>query len=251
MYTTPDRFQEQVLERLPELTQSAKDGEIARAADLLTDVIATGGVISAFGTGHSEAFAMEVAGRAGGLIPTSRMALRNIVLYGDRDVSVLGSAELERDPSVARELFDDHPRDPRDGFVIISNSGVNGSIVGVAELVKQAGHALVVVTSLEHTEKVSPKHPSGKRLKDLGDVVIDNLAPYGDSTLEIAEGMRMGAISSITGAYIAQLLQQGIAERLLARGITPPVYISANVPGGDAHNRALVDQYAGRLRVDA
>lgn len=250
MSTTPELFLEQVTQRLPQLTASAQDGPIALAADLLADVVANGGVITAFGTGHSEAFAMEIAGRAGGLIPTSRMALRNLVLYGDRDASVLSGAGLERDPNVAADVFAQHPRDPRDAFIIISNSGVNGSIVGVAEQVKAAGHPLVVVTSLQHTEAVEPKHPSGKRLKDFADVTIDNLAPFGDSTLEIAEGMTMGAISSITGAFIAQLLTLGIAERLLARGITPPVYISANVPGGDAHNDALTQQYAGRLRAD-
>lgn len=250
MANTADLFQEQVVQRLPLLTQSAHDGDIARAADLLADAVAAGGIITAFGTGHSEAFAMEIAGRAGGLIPTSRMALRNLVLFGDRDVSVLNGADMERDPNVAEDVFNQHPRDPRDAFIIISNSGVNGSIVGVAEQVKKHGHPLVAVTSLKHTEAVEPKHPSGKRLKDLADVVIDNLAPFGDSTLEVAEGMTMGAISSITGAYIAQLLTLGIAERLLARGMTPPVYISANVPGGDEHNNALKEKYTGRLRID-
>ncbi|MGA4670943.1 sugar isomerase domain-containing protein [Propionibacteriaceae bacterium Y1923] len=250
MPTSADLFQEQVTRRLPLLTRSAHDGPIAEAADLLADAVANGGVITAFGTGHSEAFAMEIAGRAGGLIPTSRMALRNLVLFGDRDASVLTGAGLERDPDVAADLFAEHPRDPRDAFIIISNSGVNGSIVGVAELVKQHGHPLVAVTSLEHTEAVEPKHPSGKRLKDFADVVIDNLGPFGDSTLEVTDGMTMGAISSITGAYIAQLLTLGISERLLARGITPPVYISANVPGGDVHNTALKQQYEGRLRAD-
>lgn len=251
MTTTPDRFHEEVARRLPLLTQSAKDGDIARAADLLAEAVAAGGVITAFGTGHSEAFAMEIAGRAGGLIPTSKMALRDIVLHGDRDVSALAGSDLERDGTVSADLFNRHPRNPRDAFIIISNSGVNSSIVGVAELVKQHGHPLVVVTSLEHTNKVNPKHASGKRLKDFADVVLDNLAPYGDSTLELDFGMTMGAISSITGAFIAQLLTLGIAERLAARGLTPPVYLSANIPGGDEHNQALTEQYAGRLRIDA
>ena len=34
--------------------------------------IRRGGVLQAFGTGHSQAFAMEIAGRAGGFIPTTR-----------------------------------------------------------------------------------------------------------------------------------------------------------------------------------
>jgi len=31
-------------------------------------------------------------------------------------------------------------------------------------------------------------------------------------------------------------------------GETPPVYLSANVPGGDEHNSTLEARYAGRIR---
>ena len=49
---------------------------------------------------------MEIAGRAGGLIPTNRIALRDVVLYGDREASALIGASLERDASVVDELLD-------------------------------------------------------------------------------------------------------------------------------------------------
>lgn len=242
---------EQINARLPRLAESAMTGDIARASDLLADIVAADGVIHAFGTGHSEAFAMEVAGRAGGLIPTSRLALRDVVMRGSRDLAELGSADLERDPGVADELFSLAPVDPRDAFVIASNSGVNGSIVGVALAAKAAGLPVVAVTSFEHTAGVQPKHPSGQRLKDIADVAIDNLAPFGDATLTLEQsGIGVGAISSITAAYIAQLLTLGICERLEALGITPPVFVSANIPGGDEHNDRLREKYAGRTRVD-
>jgi len=38
---------------------------------------------------------------------------------------------------------------------------------------------------------------------------------------------------------------------LLDAGVEPPVYISANVPGGDEHNHVLEDRYAGRIRRTA
>src|SRR5665647_2583474 len=145
-----------------------------------------------------EAFAMEIAGRAGGLIPTSRLALRDIVLYGTHTVSELADPTLERDPKLAEELFGLHTRHPEDIYIIASNSGVNGSIVGVAEQVKAHGHKLIVVTSLDHTMKVTSKHPSGKRLMDFADVTIDNLAPYGDSTLTLESGLVIDEIAPIT-----------------------------------------------------
>jgi uncharacterized phosphosugar-binding protein len=246
---TYEDFVQQVTDRLPELVREAESGTIKRAVDLMTDAVAQGGVIRAFGTGHSEAFCMELAGRAGGLIPTSRMSLRDIVLYGDRSASEL-TPYLERDPSFADELFALYPRDPRDIYVVVSNSGVNGSIVGVALAAKAHGHTVIAVTSLQHTAGVTSKHPSGKKLADIGDVVIDNLAPYGDTTLPLKSGHVMGAVSSITGAVIAQFMTIGIAEELAARGLDVPVFISSNVPGGDEHNDALKQRYEGRLRLD-
>ena len=171
-----------------------------------------GGVVQAFGTGHSQAFAMEVAGRAGGLIPTHAIVLRDVVLRGSRDVSVLQGGTLERDESVADELYELYSFDPADLFVIASNSGVNGSIVGLALRAKADGHPVIAVTSLEHTNAVAPKHSSGKRLSEIADLVIDNRAPYGDATIDLGDGLAAGAVSSITAAYIAQLLTLGTAS---------------------------------------
>ncbi len=194
---------------------------------------------------------MEIAGRAGGLIATNRIPLRTLVLRGGRDLSVLGGADLERDANVADDLLSLYDLHPRDVFIIASNSGVNGSIVGMALAAKTRGHKVIAVTSLAHTNAVAPKHPSGKRLSEIADIVIDNLAPFGDSTLQLEGGIGVGAVSSITAAFIAQRITIGVAETMQQRGKTPPVYISANIPGGDEHNRQLEDLYGERIRREA
>ncbi len=240
-------YAHEVSSRLDELTATAARGGLDAAITVMSDAIAAGAVLQAFGTGHSEAFAMEIAGRAGGLIPTTKIALRDVVLHGDRDVSTLG-ATLERDPEIAGALWDVSPVHDGDVFVIASNSGVNGSVVGLALLAKEHGHPVIAVTSMQHTMRVEPKHPSGQRLCDVADVVIDNLAPYGDATLALAGDVPVGAVSSITAAFIAQLLTIGIAQRLGAGDQRPPLYLSANIPGGDDHNHALEARYEGRIR---
>lgn len=243
------QFHTEVSTRLANLAgpNQAIDDTIA----LVADAVAAGGVVQAFGTGHSEAFAMEIAGRAGGLIAANRIPLRALVLRGGKDLSILGGAALERDPNVAENLLSLYDIDKNDVFIIASNSGVNGSIVGLALAAKARGHKVVAVTSFDHTSKVTPKHPSGKRLKEVADIAIDNLAPFGDSTLELEGGMGVGAVSSLTAAFIAQRITIGVAEALLKRGKTPPLYISANIPGGDEHNRALEDLYGKRIRGES
>lgn len=244
-------YSELVRSKIDALAGMAESGGLDRPIDLMADAIERDCVIQAFGTGHSEAFAMEVAGRAGGLIPTNRIALRDAVLHGDLEVDSLTGSTLERNPSIAQELWDLSPIHPGDVFTIASNSGVNGSVVGLALLAKEKGHPVIAVTSLAHTMAVEPKHDSGQRLCDVADVVIDNLAPFGDAAMALPGGVPVGAVSSITSAFIAQLLTMGVADRLSAAGTVPPLYLSANIPGGDEHNRGLEGRYEGKIRRSA
>ncbi len=243
------QFHTEVSSRLAKL--AGPNPAIDEAIRLTTESLDAGGVIQAFGTGHSEAFAMEIAGRAGGLIATNRIALRTLVLRGGRPLSDLGGADFERDPNVGENLVSLFDVQPNDIFMIASNSGVNGSILGVALAAKARGHKLIAVTSLDHTMKVTPKHPSGKRLSEVADVTIDNLAPFGDSTMALEDGTGIGAVSSITAAFIAQRITIGVADAIRRRGKTPPVYISANIPAGDKHNTALENLYGERIRREA
>ncbi|MBL7257982.1 sugar isomerase domain-containing protein [Paractinoplanes lichenicola] len=221
------------------------------AADLLAEALRNGGVIQAFGCGHSEALAMEIAGRAGGLVPTNRIALRDIVLYGGAPMAELADPGVERRTEIAHRLYELAPIKPDDVFVIASNSGINGAVVEMALLVKERGHKLVAITSAAHSAGVESRHPSGRKLGEIADVVLDNGAPYGDATIALPGGGAVGAVSSITAALLAQQLVAEVVARLLAAGITPPVYLSDNVPGGKEHNAEIEARYAGRIRRTA
>jgi len=221
------------------------------AARLVADGVRAGGLVQAFGTGHSEALAMEIAGRAGGLVPTNRIALRDVVIHGGADVAVLADGTIERDPALASWLYELAAPSSADVFVVASNSGVNGSTVEMARLAREKGHPVVAVTSLTQTDQVPSRHPSGLKLRDVADVVLDNGAPYGDAVLPLPGGGAVCAVSSLTGALLAQLVTAEVVRRLLEAGVAPPVYVSANVPEGDEHNQALEARYAGRLRRTA
>ncbi|MEU5784754.1 SIS domain-containing protein [Micromonospora lupini] len=235
-----------VTETIGRVSASQREA-VGRAADLIAEAVRADGVVHAFGTGHSEALAMEIAGRAGGLVPTNRIALRDLVLLGGEPAERLGPL-LERDPAVAHRLWELAPVRPADVFVLASNSGVNGAMVEFATLVKEHGHPLVAITSAQHSGRMTSRHPSGRKLANLADVVLDNGAPYGDATLPLPGGGAVGAVSSITAALLAQQVTVEVVARLLKAGERPPVYLSANIPDGDAHNTALEARYAGRIR---
>ncbi|MGH3663266.1 MAG: SIS domain-containing protein, partial [Micromonosporaceae bacterium] len=68
---------------------------VAAAADLLVASLQAGGVVQTFGSGHSEALAMEIAGRAGGLVPSNRLAVRDLVIQGGESPDLLQDPKLE------------------------------------------------------------------------------------------------------------------------------------------------------------
>jgi len=243
-------FARESLAVLDRITQSSRD-EVARAAALIAECVRSDGVIQAFGTGHSQAIVLELAGRAGGLVPTNRLSMADLVLYGGDEPSVLDDPLLERQPGVAARLYDLAAPAPQDLFVIISNSGVNNVIVEMALRAKERGHRLIAITSLTHTRAVPAGHSSGRKLADLADVVLDNAAPRGDALLELPGGGAVCALSTLTGVLLVQMAVAEAASLLLASGERPPVYVSANVPGGFEGNLELEKRYAGRIRRPA
>lgn len=218
---------------------------IARAGETIFQALRDGGVLQAYGTGHSRAVALEFVGRAGGLVPANQLGIRDLAYYGDTSPSDLLDPKLERDPDLARRIWELADIRPGDPFVIISNSGGNGAIVEMARLAADGGHPLVAVTSLAHTARVTAR----PRLADLADVVIDNGAPYGDATLDLPEGGAVCPVSNLTGVLIAQLLVAEVTGHYLAARQPPPVFRSANTPGGDEHNDHLLETYGPRVRL--
>ena len=225
----------------------ANKASVAVAGRLFADCVAADGVIHGFGTGHSQATVLEIVGRAGGLIPTNRIGLADLVLRGGEDRSVLADPLLERSPGLARRLYDLAAPRPQDLFVIVSNSGVNNSVIDLALLVKEAGHPLIALTSLTHTRAVPALHPSGEHLADLADAVLDNCAPAGDALLPLPDGGALCGVSTITSALLVQMVVAEAVGLLTTEGKQAPVYISANLPGGFERNAVLEEHYAGRL----
>lgn len=227
---------------------STQSEQIRRAAEVLADCIERDGVAHTYGTGHSRAFAMELANRAGGLVPVDRMDLLELVPRAGWAAERVYNPDIERDPEAGAALLACHTIYPQDVFIIASNSGINPAIVDVAQRVKDHGHTLIAVTSMEHSRRMTTRAISGKKLYEYADIVIDNCGPYGDALLDMPNGRgRACSISSLTGALIGQMLTAETIGILFDHGHEPPVLLSANVAGGLENNAALRQKYAGRI----
>ncbi len=232
-----------VLERV----RQAQADAIRQAALLFADCIEKNGVIQVYGTGHSRALAMELAGRAGGLVPVNRIDLEDLALRAHWSLERVKLPEIECDLEAGRAILACYNVEPQDVFIITSNSGVNAAIVEVALQAKEQGRSLIAITSLEHTRRMESRHPSNKKLYELADVVIDNCGPFGDTLLELPGGGKACSVSSLSGVLIDQMLTAETILALIARGMNPPIFISGNVPGGLEQGEKLRQRYEGRI----
>jgi uncharacterized phosphosugar-binding protein len=229
---------ENYLDTICEMLQHMKGTQgnhIRQAGVLIGDTIMRGNLIFTFGTGHSELLAREVVRRAGGLYP--------VVMIPEPF-----HGQAERLEGLAALVIRDLRFKPGDVMIIISNSGRNAEPIEMALLAKQRGLKVIIVTSMSHTGSVTSRHSSGKKLHELGDIVLDNGVPAGDASLAF-EGMvaKAGPVSTILGAAVLHSMMAEAIQHMLNKGHQPPVRISANLEQGDANNQRLMDIWGERI----
>jgi len=239
---TVDKFFESVYETLNKIKQTQRDN-IMKAADLITESLMKGGLLHAFGTGHSEMVAEDAWSRAGGL------AVVNLIT--GRDLATMSgiSSFVERIPQYADALLASHDINSKDAIIIISNSGINALPVEMALRTKQMGLKVIAITNLSHSKsskaRGSGRHPSGKRLFEVADVVLNNCGVPGDAVLEIeglpVKGQRAIGTSTIAGTFIINAVIAQVILNLVDKGVTPPVLISGNIEVTDEDRKRMLD----------
>jgi uncharacterized phosphosugar-binding protein len=159
------------------------------------------------------------------------------------------SGRLERVPGLAKLILDGHDLRAGEVLIVISNSGINSVPVEVALEGKERDLTVIALTSLSYSRAVATRHPGGKRLFEMADIVLDTCGELGDAAIAYAGFPgKVAPTSMLAGGYLINSLVCRVAELFLEHGLTPPVYLSANLPGGDEHNQRLEAKYRGRIR---
>ena len=243
-----DLFYEEML-KVVDVLEGKEMDNIRKASEVCAETIAQNGVVHVFGSGHSVGFGMELAGRPGSLVPFHTIVTSDFVLHGKVSLEEFKDPDniFERRADIADRLYDLYDIRPQDSFIIISNSGINGVVIDFAIKAKQEGHKVIVVTSWQHTSAEASRHPSGKKLYEMGDVVIDNCGPQGDALIETGKIEKICSISSITGAFIAQSITTETCRLLSERGVELPLLLSEDSEENRRHNAELRQKYAGRI----
>jgi len=224
--------------------ENTQDNIIDQVADICAECIYNDGMLYFFGTGHSHMICEEPFYRAGGLACIYPILETDLMLHEGASKS----SSYERLEGLGNLVVANTNLTKGDVLFLVSNSGRNCAVIDAAMEAKKRGAITVAITSMDHTTKVTSRHSSGLNLYQVCDYVLDNGGELGDASVELAGlGQKIAPTSSVLDITLVNLILVNTVERLLKKGIKPPVFMSANTDAGDEVNRNVLKTYKYRI----
>lgn len=241
------------LEKAVGLLKKVKENQaenIDKATDLMVGAIERDELIHVYGGGgHTTMVMGEMFFRAGGLANINPIMETGLSVFNQ----ALKYLELERTVNYGSAIVKYYQIQKGEVFIIFHNIGINPATIDAALEAKENGAKIIAVSSSfwqnEMPEDHFIRHPNKMNLFDIADVCIDDYNPTGDALLKIDEfDTPFAPVSNIVDFYIAHWLEIGTIKKCVEKGITPPVWSSANTPGGDKINAKYVRKYKPRVK---
>ena len=233
-------YGDKILEVMKKAEEVNKD-TIRVLAEKIAENIENDKMIHTFGTGHSHMLGIELFARAGGL--------GNVDAMLDPDTLTSFGAErsgaMEKVCGVADVVYDSYRIEAGDIMIITSNSGRNAMPIEMAMRCQKEGIYVIAMTNLEQSKNTTSRHPSGKRLFECADCVIDTCVPDGDATLNL-DGIMTGPASSIVTMFLINTIVSEAIKIVQSHGKRPYVFQSQNVDG--FNNDAIYEHFKGRVK---
>ncbi|NTW90940.1 MAG: SIS domain-containing protein [Erysipelotrichaceae bacterium] len=233
------------LKNLIDQVEQTQENQIENAAQLIADTIMKGNSIFAFGASHAGMLSMELFYRTGGLVNINPIFAADL-MSNIRPATL--TSDIERLEGYGTLILRNTSIKEGDVLILHSVSGRNAVTIDMGLEAKKLGIKVIVITNLTYTSIVTSRHSSHLKLKDVGDIVIDNCGEFEDSSQKIdGVDQKMGPTSTIIGAFIVNGITLKVAEKLVEKGVEVPVFHSANIDGGDEHNKALMEKYKNNI----
>jgi uncharacterized phosphosugar-binding protein len=237
-----EKYLQEIRKKIDEI--AADTQPIQQAASVCAEALSRGGMLHVFDSGHM--VSSELINRAGGLVAMSQLSF-SLSVSNPVKARDARSAQAENALSFGyiEHIFATDQLRPGDVLFVGSVSGKTANVVELALQARAHGLTVIALTALAYSSKLASEHPSGKRLYEAADLVLDNHAPYGDALLEV-EGLDypICPASGIDAAVTLWAVVAGIVEEMLKRGLKPTVFPSVNRPDG----KTLVSQVEAEAR---
>ena len=222
-----------------------EQANIDKAVDMLFDATINKNNIFAFGASHAGILAEELTYRAGGLA-TVNPVFESSMMLNTRPITF--TSQMERLEGYGTLIAEKTPISRGDVIITHSVSGRNTIMIDFVNRAKEKGAKIIAITNLNYSKNVESRHPSGKRLFELADHVIDNHGDKGDAAIKF-DGLeqKVGPTSTVIGATIVNSMVVGLTDRLLKEGHDAPILHSANLDGGDEHNQKTFNAFKNNI----
>ena len=224
-----------------------EDGkELEMAASILADAIEGDGRIFAWGSTHSSTTMQDIYVRAGGLMVINAIFIPGLEALQTGPFGI--TSKIERLQGYAEIILDYTPIRKGDILIVVSVSGRNAVPIEMAKVAHERGIKVIAVTGYEYSASVTPRHPDGKNMYAYADVVLDNKTKAGDAILS-KEGTsaKFCPVSGITTTAVLECLIAETIDKLVSRGLTPPILIAQNVDGGEESNNEMFKKYRDKI----
>ena len=231
----------------------SQESAIRKAAGWFARTILAGRMVHLFGSGHSRILVEEMWPRYGsfpGFNPIVELSLsfHNLVVgpNGQRQAMF-----LENVSGLAERILRNFDLSRKDSALVASSSGCNVVPIEMAQHFRRRGIKVVAIISRKHSEASRSRHPEGKKLQDVADLVLDTGAPVGDAMVKV-EGLKEAVApgSTLGGCLLVNAIKAEVALRLARAGKPPKVLTSGAVIGSKRAVRlfeAAYDEHARRL----
>ena len=212
--------------------ETTQSNAIRRAAELMADSIEAERWVHTFGCGHATIPVEEMYPRIGGFVGFHPMIELPLSFF-TRITGEMGIHQflfLERAEGYGEAIMKSYTFDQRDTMWIFSHTGINNVNIDIALRAKALG--LKIVATGSAGQVAGPRHPSGKTLFEIADVVIDTKVPAGDSAVQLVNHVdNVGPVSTMAFVTVVWMTITTVAEILAERGVKLFIHPSHNVPG--------------------
>ncbi|MDX9908132.1 MAG: sugar isomerase domain-containing protein [Bacteroidales bacterium] len=227
---------------------------IQKAALAMADSIEKNKWVHTFGCGHATIPVEEMYPRIGGFVGFHPIVELPMTFFTGitGQMGIHQFLFLERAEGYGNAIMKAYNFSNEDCMWIFSHTGINNVNIDIALKAKELGMKVIVYGSANEAKGKVTRHPSGKTLFEIADIVVDSCVPVVDASVNLKNHQdKIGPVSTLAFVTLVWMTITTVAEILAERGVKLFIHPSHNVPGDTTAQERLdacLDEYKKRVK---
>lgn len=225
------------LENARSIMQKIEDTQIENiksASKIMADSIEKERWVHTFGCGHATIPVEEMYPRIGGFVGFHPIVELPLTFFTGitGQMGIHQFLFLERAEGYGDAIMESYNFNKDDCMWIFSHTGINNVNIDVALRAQELGLKVIVYGSASEAQGKTTRHPSGKTLFEIADMVVDSCVPAVDASVQLKNHQdKIGPVSTLAFVTLVWMTITTVAEILADRGVKLYIHPSHNVPG--------------------